>query len=336
MSKRTYNHSAYWYAKNYGWTYSEAGTYTGRYLDMHSYHPKQRKLFEGIHRHQYGDADWNEDGNRMNADGRHCDSSGEDSKSYGKNWFERRRSETLLDTNFNPLLFGICIAMDIGVAIREEVRKLTNPCERDRVKRELMRDLRIVRRPFYYFRETERRRQLAVERRKIVRRKTTAPMPTPEDVLSAWNARKTSREAMILLGGMLDDLSCHVDSCLKFDENGTVVGRNGGIRGWLQEYLPELSPKYKTLMRYKALATRLRQATETSDPTPTSELLDKPRKKVVETILSDPEPVFSRVFAMLEHLLSPNTVLLDEPKAEMRAPPRRSKRKKPPPKAVQH
>ncbi|MBQ3808453.1 MAG: hypothetical protein II840_10915, partial [Kiritimatiellae bacterium] len=97
---------------------------------------------------------------------------------------------------------------------------------------------------------------------------------------------------------------------------GDVVGRNGGIRGWLKENLPELSPKYKTLMRYKAMAIRLRQATGTKDPTPTAALLDEtPRHAVVEEILSGEEPVFDRVFKKLDHILSPETVLLDEPRA---------------------
>ena len=114
---------------------------------------------------------------------------------------------------------------------------------------------------------------------------------------------------------MLHDLECYVDNCLRFDESGDVVGRNGGIRGWLKENLPELSPKYKTLMRYKAMAIRLRQATDTKDPTPTSSLLDEtPRHAVVDEILSNTEPVFDRVFKKLDHILSPETVLLDEPR----------------------
>jgi hypothetical protein len=67
-------------------------------------------------------------------------------------------------------------------------------------------------------------------------------------------------------------------------------------------------------MRYKALAVRIRQATETKDPKPTSKLLEKPLHKVVKTILADKEPVFSRVFIDLEYLLSPATVMLDAPK----------------------
>ena len=171
--------------------------------------------------------------------------------------------------------------------------------------------MRSLRRPFYYARETERRRRLAAERRKINRRYTTAPAPTPDALLAVWKARKDSREAMIRLGGMLHDLECYVDNCLKIDESGAVVGRNGGIRGWIRENLPELSPKYKTLMRYKALAVRLRQATDTRDPTPTSALLEGPPHEALKEILSDTTPVFSRVFEALEHRLSPDTVFLD-------------------------
>ena len=270
MTRKTYEHSAYWYAYHYGWTYSEAKTYTGKYLDIHSYRPRMREVAEG--------------------------------ESYGDAWFERQNASTYLDSTFNPLLLGVCIAMDIGV---------------------LMRDLRIVRRPFYYAREKARRRELAAARRKLSRRTTTAPMPTPDALLAAWNERKDSREAMIRLGGMLHDLECYVDNCLRFDESGEVVGRNAGIRGWLKENLPELSPKYKTLMRYKAMAIRLRQATGTKDPKPTAALLDEtPRHAVVEEILSSPEPVFDRVFKKLDHILSPEAVLLDEPRALKNFPQR--------------
>jgi hypothetical protein len=182
------------------------------------------------------------------------------------------------------------------------------------MKCELIRDLRRVRRPFYYAQEVERRRSLAIERRKIRRRRTTAPMPTPEGLLNAWKERKSSRKAMIILGGMMHDLECYVDNCLRFDETGNVVGRNGGIRGWIAENVPELLPKYKTLMRYKALAVRIRQATETKDPKPTCKLLAKPLHKAVEIILADEAPVFAHVFATVEHMLSPATVMLDTPK----------------------
>ena len=223
MTQRTYTHSAYWYAKKYGWTHSDKTTYTGRYLDFVD-----------------------------------C--------SYR---FGNGRSIYDPEPVFNPLIFATYLAADIGIAVRKVSETFTDPVKRDRIRRELLRDLRIVRRPFYYARETARRRQLAAERRKITHRTTTAPMPTPKVLLDAWNRRKESKERMILLGGMLQDLECYVDCALRFDGNGNVVGRNGGIRGWLREFLPELSPKYKTLMRYKAMAIKLRQATGTQDPTPT-------------------------------------------------------------------
>ena len=277
MARMRYTHSAYWYARNYGYTRSDKKTFAERYID----------------------------GCTMPA----------------------RGGGTYL-CDFNPLMLGIYIAMDIGVAVKRDVDMLRDPAERDRMKRELMRDLRVVRRPFYYARETERRRRLAAERRKVSRRHTTAPAPTPGGLLAAWTARKESREAMIRLGGMLQDLECYVDNCLRFDESGTVVGRNGGIRGWLRENLPELSPKYKTLMRYKAMAMRLRQATGTRDPTPTSALLEGPRHEAVEEVLADPAPVFSRVFAALERRLSPEAVFLDPTRRIVRRRKARKRTKK--------
>ena len=258
-------HSAYFYAKKYGWTHSGAKTYTARFLDE-------------------------------------CRLSGE--------------GGTLNDVHFgnNLLAFGIAIAMDIGVAIGRDVRKIADPVERAETIAGLKRDLSKLRRPFYYARETERRRRLAAERRKLARRTTLAQMPTSDDLLEAWNRRKESKENMIVLGGMLHDLECYVDNRLRFDEDGMVVGRNRGIRGWIACNLPELLPKYKTLMRYKAMAIRLRQATKTKDPKPTSHLLkETPRHEVVETILGNSRTTFSSVEETLEYCLSPEMVLKEKP-----------------------
>ena len=267
MARTRYSHSAYWYAKNYGYTRSDKATFAEQYIDYCT---------------------------RPSHGGGTC----------------------LHD--FNPLILGAYIMIDVGVAVKRGVDIMRDPAERDRVKRELMRDLRAVRRPLYYARETERRRRMAAERRKLNRRHTTAPAPTPEALLAAWNERKSSREAMILLGGMLQDLECYVDNCLRFDESGAVVGRNGGIRGWIRENLPELSPKYKTLMRYKALAIRLRQATDTRDPTPTSALLDEPKRELVAELISKGDRAFSHLFVDVEYMLSPETVFLDPAKKIIR------------------
>ena len=124
----------------------------------------------------------------------------------------------------------------------------------------------------YYGQENARRRMLAAERRKITRRTTTNPCPTPEAFRAAFARVGESVEAKLLFGGMVHDLACYVDSCLRYDAAGNIVGRNGGIKAWLSDNAPELHPRYKTIMRYKALAMRLRQAMGVKDPEPTSAL----------------------------------------------------------------
>ena len=126
----------------------------------------------------------------------------------------------------------------------------------------------------YYERDNARRRLLAAERRKIRKRTTTNPCPTPEGFRAAFARVGESAEAKVLFGGMVHDLACYVDSCLMYDDSGNIVGRNGGIKKWLADNVPELFPRYKTIMRYKALAMRLRQAMDVRDPEPTSALLE--------------------------------------------------------------
>ena len=128
----------------------------------------------------------------------------------------------------------------------------------------------------YYARDNARRRELAAERRKIRRRTTLSPCPTPDEFRAAFARVGESAEAKIRFGGMVHDLACYVDSCLRYDGSGNIVGRNGGIRAWIAENVPELSPRYKTIMRHKALAMRVRQLTGLEDPQPTSVLLDGP------------------------------------------------------------
>ena len=225
-----------------------------------------------------------------------------------------------------PAVIAFTLTYDIGVAAAGLAKRLADPEERMLMAAELRRNLRILRRPLYYARETERRRRLSAERRKLRRRTTTAPMPTPEGLLELWNRRKESKADMIRLGGMLQDLECYVDNCLRIDGDGKVVGRNGGIRGWLAENLPELSAHYKTLMRYKAMAIRLRQATGTKDPKPTSALLDEtPRYEVVDEILEDFRTTFSSLEETLAWRLDAELVFLKEKRdhSRKRAGPQR-------------
>ncbi len=175
--------------------------------------------------------------------------------------------------SFDPMTFAFYAALDLGTLMAREMKRLIDPVQRRERKEQIQAQLRRIQRPVYYAREKRRRQELAIERRKIRRRTTLAPMPTPADVRAAWEARKESKARMILLGGMLHDLECYVDRRLFFDDAGNIVRRAGGIRGWLRENLPELAPHYKTLMRYKAMAIKLRQATGLHDPVPTSALL---------------------------------------------------------------
>ena len=136
-----------------------------------------------------------------------------------------------------------------------------------------------LRRPLYYEQENARRRELAAERRKIRHRSTDNPCPTREQVLDAWIHVKDSHEATIRFGSMLEDLECYLDNSLRRNENGVIVGRNPGIKGWLQENIPALALRYTTVMRYKAAAKKLRQIVGLSDPIPAATILaeeDKP------------------------------------------------------------
>ena len=224
-------------------------------------------------------------------------------------------TEVTIDSTFNPLALAACTMVDLGIECRDIYRRWATPKERAKRRKEIAYTLRRLRRPFYYARETERRRLLATERRKLHRRRTLAPMPSPEALLDAWNRRKESKENMIILGGMLHDLECYVDNCLVFDEGGNVVGRNGGIRGWIKENLPELSPKYKTLMRYKAMAIKLRQVTMTIDPMPTAELLkENPKREFIAEILADERKTFESLISAIDFELNPETVLVEKPK----------------------
>ena len=129
------------------------------------------------------------------------------------------------------------------------------------------------RRPRYYAAENERRRTLAAERRRIRARSTTNACPTREALLDAWKHRRESHEAAIRFGSLLEDLECYLDNSLRRNEDGVIVGRNPGIKGWLCDNLPEIYEKYTTAMRYKAAAKKLKQVAELADPTPADVVL---------------------------------------------------------------
>ena len=134
-----------------------------------------------------------------------------------------------------------------------------------------------LRRPLYYARENERRRALAAARRRIERRHTENPCPTKEQVLDAWLHAKDSHEAAIRFGGMLEDLECYLDNSLARNDDGVIVGRAPGIKGWLKDNIPALYLRYTAVMRYKAAAKKFRQIAGLVDPTPVSAAVPGPK-----------------------------------------------------------
>ena len=79
---------------------------------------------------------------------------------------------------------------------------------------------------------------------------------------------------MLIFGSMLEDLEAYVDNSLVRDEYGEIVGRNGGIKKWLADNCPELWAKYPSVMRFKAMAKKFKQAVGLEDPYPITMALD--------------------------------------------------------------
>ena len=136
--------------------------------------------------------------------------------------------------------------------------------------------LRRLRRPTYYARERERRRKLTAERREVRRHRTLNPRPTFDAIRAALRVARNSPEDALRLGSLLEDLECFVDNTLRFGEDGRIVGRRGGIKRLFQREAPDLFGKYSTIMRYKAMAKRFRQACGTGEPVPPVMLLPAP------------------------------------------------------------
>ena len=142
------------------------------------------------------------------------------------------------------------------------------------MRRMIDRHIQRMRRPSYYETERARRLGLAEERRRIRRRRTINAMPSNEELLEAFGKAKDSVANMIRFGSLIEDLECYVDNTPYF-KNGHLVGRRGGIRRYLEREIPELYARYKTVMKYKALSRKFRQATGISDPTPATSLLSQ-------------------------------------------------------------
>ena len=115
--------------------------------------------------------------------------------------------------------------------------------------------------------------------------------PTPEALLDAWERSRTSLEGKLLLGALLQDLEPAVDNAYIRDADGEIVGRNPGLRGWLRERCPELSRRYKTLMRYKALADKFLRACGLTEPWTAEDLLPPDPATEVSPSATHPSPL---------------------------------------------
>ena len=145
--------------------------------------------------------------------------------------------------------------------------------------------VRRLRRPMYYEREHERRQKLAIVRREVRRHHTLNPQPTFDAIRAAIRTARSSPESAIRLGSLLEDLECFVDNTLIHDAQGQIVGRRGGIKRLLQREAPDLFAKYSTIMRYKAMAKRFRQACGSAEPVPPATLLPAPKPPASGTVL---------------------------------------------------
>ena len=99
--------------------------------------------------------------------------------------------------------------------------------------------------------------------------------PTGDEVREQFEkARGRGKVAeKIRLGSMLLDAEATTDSSLIRDGDGEIVGRNGGLRGWIVDNCPELLPHYAALTGYRRLAWEARDAEDLFDPVPAELLL---------------------------------------------------------------
>ena len=82
--------------------------------------------------------------------------------------------------------------------------------------------------------------------------------PTAEMLRKYWLASRRSLEGRLLLGSLMGDLSVTVDASYVRGDDGEIVGRQGGIKGWMERNAPDMMRHYKTLMHYKAVADKFR------------------------------------------------------------------------------
>ena len=129
-----------------------------------------------------------------------------------------------------------------------------------------------MRRPQYYPQEKSRRERLARVRRRVRDRFTANDCPDPDKLLEQYAKAKTGAREALIFGSMLCDLEAYCDNSLLRNEDGVIIGRNPGMKGWIGDNCPKLLAHYKNAMRYKGLAEKFRQAVGAADPVPAATL----------------------------------------------------------------
>ena len=112
--------------------------------------------------------------------------------------------------------------------------------------------------------------------------------PTPEMLLEHWKRSRTTLEGKILLGSLMGDLAASVDASYVRGDEGEIVGRQGGIRGWLSHNAPGLLAHYKTLMHYKTVADKFRLGCGLQEPDGAEEALGETLPEHAETAVEAP------------------------------------------------
>ena len=114
----------------------------------------------------------------------------------------------------------------------------------------------------------------SIKKRSYRRKTSVEGPPSPEAIREAWEAARTTLEGKLLAGTLLSNLEPVVDQSYIRGEDGTIIGRKAGIKGWLARQCPDMLPHYKALMSYKALADKLRLALGVEEPDTLSGVLD--------------------------------------------------------------
>lgn len=138
-----------------------------------------------------------------------------------------------------------------------------------------------ARRPSYYEAEARSRAEKLKRQRsqshRIRRRTSFLKPPTGEMIREAWTRAHTygGVQEKLQLGAMLATLEASVDNGLLRDQQGEIIGRKSGIKGWIAIHCSDLLPHYSSLMRFKAAADKHARTCDYMDPCPTELLLSE-------------------------------------------------------------